>query len=384
MVRSESINTKISHAKIFIGLTLILVVLAVVWSAGAKIDEIVHAPGRLVSISGVQTIQAADPGQVSKIFVHEGLAIKKGQRLLNMQSTRAQASYDDSASKVAALKTSLVRLQAEVLEHPLKFPEELNEHPDFVKNQTELFRARQRALRDGVAVLQKSLRIASDELSVVEPLFLTGDIGKAEILRLQRQSADIEGQIINLKNKYFQDAQAEMTRAEEELSTREQELADRAEVLHNTTISAPMNGIVRNINIITEGANVNRGDVIMELVPTDGLLIFEAKLRSADVAFVRMGAPATIKLDAYDYSVYGMLKGKIDFVSPDALSEKTARGEEIFYRVRVLVTPSDERAGIELQPGMTGQVDIKTGDRTVLSYLTKPITKTFSESLTEK
>jgi multidrug efflux pump subunit AcrA (membrane-fusion protein) len=375
----------LAPAKIFIVLAVVLLALSVAWARVTQIDETVHAPGRVISADGIQTIQAADPGQIATVFVREGQIVAKGERLVSMQSTRAIASFEDAKSKVAALTAALVRLRAEMFDQPLAFPESLSASPEFVHNQTELFRARRRSLEQGLNALSVSLRLAQDELAVVQPLFDKGDIGKAEVLRLQRQKADLQGQIVNLRNKYFQDAQTEMTKVEEELATREQELADRAEVLHNTEIVAPKSGVVRNINILTEGANVNRGDVIMELVPSESALSFEGKLRSADVAFVRVSAPATIKLDAYDYSIYGMLQGEVDFVSPDALTEKTARGEEVFYRVRVHVVGRDKRSrDLILQPGMTGQIDIRTGAHSLLSYLSKPITKTLAEALNER
>ena len=140
------------------------------------------------------------------------------------------------------------------------------------------------------------------------------------------------------------------------------------------------------------GAKVRPGDVIMELLPTGSDLIVEAKLKPADIAFVREGLPAAVKLDAFDYSIYGALKGKVRYISPDALSEKTQNGDAIYYRVQIGLDPAAlaqrnlERSGkpIEIQPGMTATVEIVTGQQTVLKYLTKPVTKTLSESLGER
>lgn len=379
------IKYKFSQEKIYILLAVMVFGFGVHFAHKHKIDEVVHAYGRVVSSGGIQTIQAADPSQIDKVYVIEGQSVLKGEKLVDMQSARAVASYEDAKYKVAALSIALIRLKSEVFDSPLVFDKGHENYPEFISNQTELFRARRRSLQEGLAALQASRQIANNELEVVKPLFDSGDIGLAEVLRLERQMADLDGQIVNLRNKYFQDAQTEMTKVEEDLAAKQQELADRTEVLRNTAILAPKNGIVKNINIATEGANVNRGDVIMELVPSDSGLSFEAKLRSADVAFVRDGARAKIKLDAYDYSVYGMLDGVVDFVSPDALIEENARGEEVFYQVRVHVVSLGKRASdIKLQPGMTGQIDIKTGERSLLSYLTKPITKTFDESLSER
>ncbi|NTZ52940.1 HlyD family efflux transporter periplasmic adaptor subunit [Citrobacter gillenii] len=372
-------------AKSFILLSTLLLIALFYWAHLTKIDEIVRASGRLIAADGLQTIQAADPGQIDKVHVHEGQTVSKGQLLVSMQNARANAGLEEAKSKVAALKVAIIRLHAEMFDEPLVFSQIFDAYPEFILNQKQLFLVRQRTLHEGIAALEASLRIAQQELAVVRPLLSSGDIGRGEVLRLEAHTVELRGQIVNLRNKYFQDAQAEMTKTEEELSSREQDLADRTEVMRNTEILAPVNGVVRNINILTSGANVNRGDVIMELVPNDGVLSFEAKLRSADVAFVHVGAPATIKLDAYDYSIYGMLQGEVDFVSPDALTEKNVRGEEVFYRVRVKVASNETHVrNMVLQPGMTGQIDIRTGKRTVLTYLTKPVTKTFKEALTER
>ena len=209
---------------------------------------------------------------------------------------------------------------------------------------------------------------------------------------LQKQVAEISGQITNRRNKYFQDAQAEMTKAEEDLATQAQILAERTATYERTEIAAPADGLVKSIQMTTPGAKVRPGDVVMELLPTDSALVVEAKLKPADIAFVRNDLPAAIKLDAFDYSVYGVLHGKVTYISPDALTEKTQAGDHVYYRVHIridqdaLTQRNREHTGkpVEIQPGMTATVEISTGSQTVLAYLTKPVTKTLSESLNER
>ncbi len=204
--------------------------------------------------------------------------------------------------------------------------------------------------------------------------------------------AELNGQITNRRNKYFQDAQAEMTKAEEDLATQSQVLAERTAVYERTEILAPADGLVKNIQVTTRGAKVRPGDVIMELLPTNSALIVEAKLKPADIAFVRKGLPAAIKLDAYDYAIYGVLQGEVVYVSPDALTEKTPQGDQVYYRAHVRIddTMLQENRGrkaqrtIEIQAGMTATAEIRTGKHTVLSYLIKPVTKTLSESFGER
>jgi len=369
-----------------------VVAVSAVWAGAASIDQIARAQGQVIASSRTQVIQSANDGVIEALLVQEGERVHKGQTLIRLDRRQAEAGYSDSLGKVAALKATLVRLHAEVFGRPLVFPPEVKQHPSFVTNQTELFQRRQQALKAELGTLQEGLRLAREELALNQPLLASGDIGKAEIIRLQRQVAEINGQITNRRNKYFQDAQVDMTKAEEDLATQSQALAERTSVFERTEIKAPADGLVRKIQVTTPGAKVRQGEVIMELLPTDSSLIVEAKLNPADVAFVSKGLPATIKLDAFDYSVYGVLRGQVSYISPDALTEDTRNGEHVYYRIQIriddaaLQQQNAIRPGrnVTIQPGMTATVEIGTGKQTVLAYLTKPVTKTLAESLTER
>lgn len=363
-----------------------------VWADLSEIPQIARSSGQVIASARTQVIQSANDGVIESLQVQEGQRVLKGQILVRLDRSQAEAAYQDSLGKVAALRAALVRLHAEVFGRPLEFPESVQPYQAFIANQSELFLRRQRALKAEIGALEESLRIVREELNLSQPLLATGDISKTEVLRLQRQVAEIQGQITNRRNKYFQDAQAEMTKAEEDLATQEQLLAERTAVYERTVVLAPADGLVKNIQITTPGAKVRAGDVIMELLPTDSALVVEAKLKPTDIAFIRSDLPAAIKLDAFDYSVYGVLHGKVTYVSPDALSERTPAGEQVYYRVRIrideaaLAKRNAERLGraVEVQPGMTATVEITTGSQSILAYLTKPITKTFSESLSER
>jgi len=370
--------------------TLSLVIIPfLVWSSYARIDQISHARGQVIAIAKTQQIQAAIDGVIEKIYVHEGDKIKRGQDLVLLERSQAEAAHEDSEAKVAALKATLARLEAEVYGKPLKFDENLKkEYPDFFENQSALFQRRQQALNDEIKALEESLTLAKEELDLNLPLLKRGDIGATEIIRLKRQIADLKGKITNTRNKYFQESQTDMTTAEEELSTKEQELTDKKITLERTHITSPMDAIVNNIIITTQGARVRPGDIIMELVPFGDELIVEAKMSPSDISFVKPGQLASVKLDAYDYSIYGMFHGKVKYISPDTLMERSSEGEKYYFRVLISMGETELTAKngqkIELTPGMTAQVNIVTGNRSVLTYLTKPIIKTFSESMHER
>ena len=269
----------------------------------------------------------------------------------------------------------------------LTFTDLSKEYPDFISSQEELFKRRQEALNDEIRVLRNSLSLARDELNLNIPLVKTGDIGTIELIKLKRQVADIEGQIVNRQNKYFQESQAELTKFEEELSTQKQELADKTVTLGRAEIISSMDAIVNNILITTKGARVRAGDVIMELVPLDELVI-EAKLSPSEISFVNIGQKASVKLDAYDFSIFGGFDGVVKHISSDTLVEKTNKGEEFFFRVLISLDGKEITSKIGkkviVSPGMTGQIDIITGERTVLTYLAKPVIKTLNEAFTER
>jgi len=370
------------------GTLFILLVPFFIWSSYAILDQRSQATGQVIAAAKTQEIQSAIDGVVEKIYVHEGEQVKKGDTLVILEQSQAQAGYEDSKAKVAALQAALARLRAEVYEKPLVFPESIKEYKEFVENQTALFQRRQRALNDDISALEESLALAKEELDLNLPLLASGDIGATEIIRLKRQVAELKGKIANTRNKYFQDSQTEMTKAEEELSTKEQELTDKMITFERTTITSPMDAIVNNIIMTTQGARVRPGDVILELVPFGDELIIEAKLPPADISFVKPGQKASIKLDAYDYTIYGIFHGTVKYISPDTLVEQTSEGEKYYFRVLITLGETEIIAKngkkINLTPGMTTQVDIVTGSRTVLTYLTKPVIKTFSEAFTER
>ncbi|RYF44757.1 MAG: HlyD family efflux transporter periplasmic adaptor subunit, partial [Cytophagaceae bacterium] len=283
---------------------------------------------------------------------------------------------------------TLARLQAEVYGKTIEFDQDLLQYVDYIRNQTNLYNRRQTAFNEDIGSLQRILKIADRELEINMKLVESGDVSTAEVLRLQRAAADINAQIANRRNKYFQDAQTEMTKAQEDLSTQQEMLRDRGQLLEHTELLAPTNGVVNNIRTTTLGAVLRPGDTVMELLPTGGDLIAEAKISPSDIAFVEVGQTAYVKLDAYDSSIFGSLTGRVIYISSDSLMEDSRNGPVSYYRVHILVKEAEikdiKKKDIQMRPGLTAQVEIKARERTVLSYLTKPITKTLGNSMGER
>ena len=373
-----------------LGIAIIVVGLLVlfIWAAFSKIDQVTRASARVIAAERTQVIQAPDAGVVTKLHVKEGDVVKTGQLLVTLEKERAQAAVDDSKAKVAALRITVSRLQAEVYGKPLRFESDLQVYSDYIRNQTDLYNRRQTAFNGDIGSLQRMLKIADRELQINSRLVATFDVSVAEVLRLERAAADISAQITNRRNKYFQDSQTEMTKAQEDLNTQQELLRDRIQVLEHTELISPANGIVNNVRATTLGAVLRAGDTVLEISPTDGDLIAEAKVNPSDIAFVEVGQTAFVKLDAYDSSIFGALTGQVIYVSPDSLTEDSKQGPTSFYRVHVLVKEAEFNGNktreIQMRPGLTATVEIKARERTVLSYLTKPISKTLSYSMGER
>lgn len=375
------------RAKLVIWMVLITIVVLVVWASLAKINQVTRAQASVIASARTQEIQAAEGGALRELLVKEGDEVKKDQLLLVLEEERAKAALDNSAGKVAALKAKISRLEAEIFNKPLKFDDDVLKYPEYVTNQTQLYNRRRQAIEQDVASLQNMLTLAKQELSLNEPLLKQGDVSQADVIRLRRQVADIESQINNKRNKYFEEAQAELTKAQEDLQAEQEQLRDRSQVLEEKRLYAPTDGKVNNIYITTIGGVVKPGETIMEIFPTSGDLVVEAKVKPVDIAYVKEGQNASVKLDAYDYSIFGAMQGEVTYISHDTLMEQTPQGEQPYYRVQIRIGEAEYEGRakeIVIRPGMTASVDIKGMDRTVLSYLTKPIFKTFSEGLGER
>lgn len=363
--------------------------LALAWSFWAELDQVSRAPGSVIPTGRVQVIQSTDGGQITRLLVREGDYVKKGQLLVELDKVKLSAAVGESRGKVASLMSSMARINAELFDRPLHFPPEVDGFPEFVANQTLLYQKRRQALQDQLGSLRQMLGLMQQELNMNMPLLKQGDVSRADVLRLQRGVSDIQSQMVNVRNKYIQDLQAEYTKTEEDLVTAREILAQRSDALKDTEIHAPVDGIVKNIKITTLGGVLRPSDEVLSIVPTGEDLIVEAKMSPSDVSFVKVGQLANVKFDAYDSSIYGSATGKVSYVSPDTLSEQKPQGEFTYYRVHITVDtgrmkPHRPGEKIVIQPGMTATSEILTGRNTVWHYLTKPINKTVGEAMTER
>jgi adhesin transport system membrane fusion protein len=389
MTTRKSLGARVMGHRISLVGVLLLMACFMGWASQAHLDQITRAPGKVIAVARTQSIQSPDGGVVREILVREGEAVRRGQLLVRMDDSKARAAVGEAQSKVAALRTALERLRAEMSDQPLRFSAGLTEYEDFRRNQTQLYERRREALRADLATLGEAVRLAGEEVKMNEPLAHAGDIAPVDMLRLRRAANEASGQLASRRNKYYQDVQSDLAKAEEDLAAAEEVLADRQALLDHTELRAPMDGVVNLITQTTVGAVLRPGDEILQMLPSGDELIVEAKVKAADIGFIRLWHPATVKLDAYDYSIYGVLEGTVSYISSDALVERGPQGTELsYYRVRIRISGArlkgEKGKALQLQPGLTTMVEIVTGSNTVLGYLTKPVTKTVSESFTER
>ncbi len=362
----------------------------ITWSLWAELDQITRAPGKVIPIGRVQIIQSADGGVIGEIRVREGDLVKRGELLVVLDKVKLTAGVTESRAKVAALKSQMARIQAELYDRPLNFPADVVPYTEFVANQRQLYLKRREALQSDLSALRSMKALMQEELNLNLPLVKSGDVARSEVIRMQRGMVDVEGQISGKRAKYIQDLQTEFAKTEEDLVTAQQVEAQREDALKGTDLIAPTDGIVKNVRLTTVGGVLRAGDEVLQIVPTGEKLIVEAQVAPRDIAFVKVGQTASVKFDAYDSGIYGAGHGKVTYISPDTLAEQRQDGtQNIYYRVNVEVDISKMRprhAGevIAIQPGMTVIAEIVTGKNTVFRYLTKPILKTTSESMGER
>ena len=370
-------------SRVLVYATLITVVAGLVWAGLFELDEITRAQGKVIPSSREQVIQSLDAGVLRELLVREGSAVQKDQVLLRIDDARSGAVFREAQEKYMALLALATRLRAEASNTGLSFPPELQKETALMAQETMAYNARKRALTESLQALDGSIAAVSRELAITEPLVAQGVMSEVELLRLRRQQSDLMGQRAERMNRYITDANNELTRVNTELSQTKENALAREDAFRRTTVRAPMKGVVKNVQVTTVGGVIQAGQPILEIVPTDDEMLIEAYVKPADVAFLKIGQPATVKLTAYDFNKYGGLDGVVDYISPDTLRDERQKRvgtpvelEEGLYRILVRIQEGPQvRHGLRIEPtpGMTAMVDIRTGQKTVLEYIFRPL-----------
>jgi len=361
-------------------LMVLVVVVALVWSALVKVDEVTRAEARVVPDGKEQLIASLEGGILREMYVREGMQVQEGQELAQLDPTRVEAAQSESQTKRMALKASIARLKAEASGKAIEFPAELKGYPALREAETDSFVARRHVLDDAVSGISRNIGLLNKELGVAQGLSARGLMSEVEVMRLVRQINDLQQARSERLSRFRQDAVAELSRFQTELAQLDDQLVVRDDQLSRTVLKSPVKGYVKNIRVNTIGGVVGPGAPVMEIVPVGSRILVEAKLKPKDVGFIRVGQSVEVKLSAYDYTTYGGLKGKVDYISPDALGDADRPGaaEQTFYRAMIRADRSTLKSGgkpLPVIPGMTAVVEVKTGERSVLSFLVQPMMK---------
>ncbi|EIZ8957436.1 HlyD family efflux transporter periplasmic adaptor subunit [Cronobacter sakazakii] len=369
-----------------IWLTLAALVLFFVWAWFATLDEVTVGTGKITPSSRAQVIESLDGGIVNALMVHEGDVVERGQMLARLDPTRFQSNYGEAAARARALRASSERLRSELTGEPLQFSEESMREPALVARERQLYESRRRNLNETLENLQKTYNLVMAELRMTQPLVAKGAASEVEIIRLQRQAAELKGKMDDARNQFAVRAREEQVKNNADLDAQLQVMAGKADQLDRATLFSPVRGVVKDIQVTTVGGVLQPGGKLMEIVPLEDQLLVETRINPRDIAYIRPGLPATVKITAYDSSIYGDLKGEVEMVSPDTLQDEVKR-DQFYYRVYVRTKSAElkNRNGkrFPILPGMVANVEIKTGQKTVLDYLIKPLNKV-KEALRER
>lgn len=399
---------------------------AIVWASIARLDEITRGMGIVIPSSRLQVIQNLEGGILEKVFVDEGEQVRSGQPLMQLDDTRFSSSFRESAIEYYSELAKAARLKAELSGDALTFPQELNGHPDYVEREKEIFNqradrfgaelnvAREQVAQaqyeldtaeDQLTFLTTSFELGQDELELTVPLAEQGVVSKVELIQLRQRVNDLESEkrrtelsvpklqagyqeSLARKDEVIQKYRSEIIQELKETEVHLDQLDESHNALEDqvdrTLVRSPMDGIVKKIHITTLGGVVQPGMSLLEIVPLEDNLLIEAQIQPKDIGFLRQGMRAIVKLTAYDFAIYGGLEGEVEHISADTIKDE--KGES-FYIVRIRTdnsfVGSDEKP-LLIIPGMRTNVDIITGDKTLMAYLLKPILRAKQNALTER
>ncbi|MEZ5753495.1 MAG: HlyD family efflux transporter periplasmic adaptor subunit [Paracoccaceae bacterium] len=382
------LETRLRLPSITVRLIAATVLAFLLWSAFAWVAEIVRAPGQVIPSSRPQIIQNLEGGILAELNVSEGDTVEAGQILARLHGTQYQSTVDDLTDQIAALDVRRLRLEAEIAgAEDFTPPADLATRvPDIVASERALLAARRADLHARVQGARAILVQAEEEEGMIRRMADRGLAPEIEWTRAEKARADARARLDEIITQTDLSRADDYAKAQAELASLRQRLKLGQDQLSRTTLTAPMRGIVNRIAVTTIGGVVRPGEEILQIIPLDSGLFIEAKVKPADIATLREGQPATIKLSAYDYTIWGTLPATVTFVSADTFRDERTRDAEPHYRVTLrvdLAELTDRQKGLSIRPGMQAEVEFQTGGKTILSYLTKPLWRG-SEALRER
>ena len=364
------------------------VLVFLVWAKFAWVDEIVRADGQIISAARPQIVQNLEGGILAELLVSEGSVVEPGQVLARLRGTQFQAAVDDLADQLVAASIRRVRLEAEMAgQTDFEVAPIFAQHsPTAVASERALLQARQADYQSRVSGAQSVLRETERELASMEDMYRREIVALFEVTNARKAHSDAQNRYNDIVTGAELERANEYSEVLQIIGTLTQELRMAQDQLNRTVIVAPMRGVVNNLAVTTIGGVVRPGEEIFQIIPLDDELFVEAQVRPEDIANVRTGQEANIKLSAYDYTIYGTLNATVDFISADTFKDERRPDIPPHYKVTLRVDLSDlndRQREIEIRPGMQATVELHTGGKTVLQYLTKPLYRG-SEALRER
>lgn len=398
----------------------------VVWAGFASVDEVTRGDGKVIPSRQLQVIQSVDGGVVQELFVKEGAYVKEGDVLVRIDPTRFVANYQENSVRAFALRAKVERLKALINQHNYQpdvldgltaeqlqvlnqeqsyYSSALREVEQRLSIAREQLSQRQQELSEAqarVSAAQQAFNMSNQELQVTKPLLQSGAVSEVEILRLQRDTAaargelnqaaararqikasiqEAQGRIEEVQLAARNQWQSELSEASSLLNSLEKSVDGLADRVKFAEIRSPVNGTVQRILFNTIGAVVQPGNAVLEIVPEGSELVIEGKIAPSDIAFLRPGLPVTIKFHAYDYAIYGGMPATLQHISADTITDER---DNTYYLVRAVAHDPEFAKNLAIIPGMTTQVDVLTGKKTILSYLLKPVLRAKANAFTER
>ncbi|OOE58494.1 HlyD family type I secretion periplasmic adaptor subunit [Salinivibrio kushneri] len=425
---------------------LLLIVSFIVWSAFAELDRVTRGNGKVIPPSHVQLIQSLDGGILQAMYVDEGQLVEKGMPLARIDDTRFRSDLAQQEQEVDSLRASVTRMyheldsvtlqsaskpwqqQIDISIRPMTFPDTLTSRkPNLVARQKSEYRSRLESLSNQLEIqarqivqkkqeleevaskiktLNNSMSIMQREINITRPLVEKKIVSEVELLKLERQINDMEGELTNLKLsrpkikasldeailkrreaalQFISETRAKLSETEARLSRLTEAKVGAQDKVDKAVITSPVDGTVKTIHINTLGGVVDPGEDVIEIVPTEDQLLVEVKILPKDIAFLHPGLPAVVKVTAYDFTRYGGLDGTVEHISADTTQDEEGNS---FYLVRIRTESShltrEDGTPMPIIPGMLTSVDIITGKRTVLEYILNPILRAKENALRER
>ncbi|MES9945934.1 MAG: HlyD family type I secretion periplasmic adaptor subunit [Candidatus Thiodiazotropha sp.] len=403
-------------------------ILAIVWASWAELDEVTRGVGKVIPSSQIQVIQNLEGGILSALYVQAGDTVEQGQVLMQLDDTRFSSSLRETRLQFWALKAKAARLQAETHNQAFEAPPGLaGKYPALINQEQGLFNSRQKELQTNRSILSKqveqirqeinelnvksarvkrNLSLVNKELNLSKPLLKAGAISEVEILRLEKEVSELEGEletasltIPRMKSRleeaeqkvseilirFQNEAHVELNEVLAELSQLQETSVALEDRVTRTAVRSPVKGKVKQVMINTLGGVIQPGMELLEIVPLDDSLLVEAKVGPKDIAFLHPGQKAIVKLTAYDFAIYGALTGKVEHISADTIKEE--HEQDSYYLVRVRTDKTDlgtQEKALPIISGMQAEVDILTGKKSVLEYLFKPLLRAKGRALRER